>query len=102
MLWGLWKACAAFLGLFSFRRTASTGIHIRIPLTVGITACRALLRSMSRSPQPNVPAYRFVENLGDYLSVDELAQYLQLSRETIDHWRRENVAAWLRDRTDRR
>ena len=75
---------------------------------------------MSRSPQPNVPTHRFVENLGDYLSVDELAQYLQLSRETIYHWRlegvgpkatklgkhlrysRENVAAWLKDRTDRR
>lgn len=75
---------------------------------------------MSTSPQPNMPASRFADDLGDYLSVDELAQYLQLSKETIYHWRldgtgpkatklgkhlrfsRENVQAWLKDRTDRR
>jgi excisionase family DNA binding protein len=75
---------------------------------------------MSTSPQPNVTASRFADDLGDYLSVDELAQYLQLSKETIYHWRlegtgpkatklgkhlrfsRENVQAWLKDRTDRR
>ncbi|WP_354002510.1 helix-turn-helix domain-containing protein [Agromyces larvae] len=44
---------------------------------------------MSRSTEPNAPASRFVDDLGDYLSVDELAQYLQLSKETIYHWRLE-------------
>ncbi|KQM84594.1 hypothetical protein ASE68_09475 [Agromyces sp. Leaf222] len=66
-----------------------------------------------------MPASRFVDELGDYLSVDELAQYLQLSKETIYHWRldgtgpratklgkhlrfrRENVEAWLQARTGR-
>lgn len=66
---------------------------------------------MSTSTHPTVPASRFV---------DELAQYLQLSKETLYHWRlegtgpkatklgkhlrysRENVLAWLRARTDRR
>ena len=75
---------------------------------------------MSTSTQPTVPASRFVDELGDYLSVDELAEYLQLSKETIYHWRlegtgpkatklgkhlrysRENILAWLRARTDRR
>ncbi|WP_235825247.1 hypothetical protein [Agromyces badenianii] len=64
---------------------------------------------MSTSTQPTVPASRFVDELGDYLSVDKLA-----------HWRLEgtgpkatklgeplrysleNVLAWLRARTDRR
>lgn len=75
---------------------------------------------MTTSTDPTVPAARFVDELGDYLSVDELAQYLQLSKETIYHWRlegtgpkatklgkhlrysRENVQAWLQARTDRR
>lgn len=75
---------------------------------------------MSTSIDHTVPASRFVDELGDYLSVDELAQYLQLSKETNYHWRlegtgpkatklgkhlrfsRENVQAWLQARTDRR
>lgn len=75
---------------------------------------------MSTSTDHTVPASRFVDELGDYLSVDELAQYLQLSKETIYHWRlegtgpratklgkhlryrRENIEAWLQARTDRR
>ncbi|WP_082462145.1 AlpA family transcriptional regulator [Agromyces sp. Leaf222] len=74
---------------------------------------------MSTSTHPIIPASRFVDELGDYLSVDELAQYLQLSKETIYHWRldgtgpratklgkhlrfrRENVEAWLQARTGR-
>ncbi|RXZ50623.1 DNA-binding protein [Agromyces fucosus] len=51
---------------------------------------------MSTSTQPTVPASRFVDKLGDYLSVDELAQYLQLSKETIYHWRLEGTSIFRR------
>jgi excisionase family DNA binding protein len=76
---------------------------------------------MSTSSVPTTyPPARFIESLGDYLTVDELAEYLQLSKETIYHWRlegtgpkatklgkhlrysRANVEAWLKSRTDRR
>ncbi|MCU1560451.1 helix-turn-helix domain-containing protein [Mycetocola sp.] len=76
---------------------------------------------MSTSSVPTTyPPARFIESLGDYLTVDELAEYLQLSKETIYHWRlegtgpkatklgkhlrysRANVEAWLMSRTDRR
>jgi excisionase family DNA binding protein len=75
---------------------------------------------MSTSDPSTYPPARFIESLGDYLTVDELAEYLQLSRETIYHWRlegtgpkatklgkhlrysRANVEAWLKSRTDRR
>lgn len=75
---------------------------------------------MSTSVPSTYPPARFIESLGDYLSVDELAEYLQLSKETIYHWRlegtgpkatklgkhlrysRANVEAWLKSRMDRR
>ena len=75
---------------------------------------------MSTSVPSTSPPARFIESLGDYLTVDELAEYLQLSKETIYHWRlegtgpkatklgkhlrysRANVEAWLKSRTDRR
>ena len=75
---------------------------------------------MSTSVPSTHPPARFIESLGDYLTVDELAEYLQLSKETIYHWRlegigpkatklgkhlrysRANVEAWLKSRTDRR
>jgi excisionase family DNA binding protein len=75
---------------------------------------------MSTSVPPTFTPARFIESLGDYLTVDELAEYLQLSKETIYHWRlegtgpkatklgkqlrysRANVEAWLKSRTDRR
>ena len=75
---------------------------------------------MSTSVPSTYPSARFIESLGDYLTVDELAEYLQLSKETIYHWRlegtgpkatklgkqlrysRANVEAWLNSRTDRR
>lgn len=75
---------------------------------------------MSTSVPSTYPPARFIESLGDYLTVDELAEYLQLSKETIYHWRlegtgpkvtklgkqlrysRANVEAWLKSRTDRR
>ena len=75
---------------------------------------------MSTSVPSTCPPARFIESLGDYLTVDELAEYLQLSKETIYHWRlegtgpkatklgkhlrysRANVEAWLKSRTDRR
>jgi excisionase family DNA binding protein len=75
---------------------------------------------MSTSVPFTYPPVRFIESLGDYLTVDELAEYLQLSKETIYHWRlegtgpkatklgkhlrysRANVEAWLKSRTDRR
>ncbi|SFN54135.1 helix-turn-helix transcriptional regulator [Mycetocola miduiensis] len=76
---------------------------------------------MSTSSVPTTyPPARFIESLGDYITVDELAEYLQLSKETIYHWRlegtgpkatklgkhlrysRANVEAWLKSRTDRR
>jgi excisionase family DNA binding protein len=76
---------------------------------------------MSTSSVPTTyPPARFIESLGDYLTVDELAEYLQLPREIIYHWRlegtgpkatklgkhlrysRANVEAWLKSRTDRR
>jgi len=75
---------------------------------------------MSTSLPTTAPDSRFIESFGDYLTVDELAAYLQLSKETLYHWRLEgtgpkatklgkqlryssaNVEAWLRARTDRR
>lgn len=75
---------------------------------------------MSTSVPSTAPPARLIESFGDYLTVDELAEYLQLSRETIYHWRLEgtgpkatklgkqlrysrvNVEAWLKSRTDRR
>ena len=75
---------------------------------------------MSTSVPPTFTPARFIESLGDYLTVDELAEYLQLSKETIYHWRlegtgpkatklgkqlrysRANIEAWLKSRTDRR
>jgi excisionase family DNA binding protein len=75
---------------------------------------------MSTSVPSTYPPARFIDSLGDYLTVDELAEYLQLSKETIYHWRlegtgpkatklgkqlrysRANIEAWLKSRTDRR
>jgi excisionase family DNA binding protein len=48
---------------------------------------------MSTSSVPTTyPPARFIESLGDYLTVDELAEYLQLSKETIYHWRLEGTS----------
>ncbi|WP_372459640.1 helix-turn-helix transcriptional regulator [Agromyces cavernae] len=41
---------------------------------------------MSTSVPFTAPPARFIERLGDYLTIDELAEYLQLSKETICHW----------------
>jgi integrase len=38
---------------------------------------------MSTSVPSTYPPARFIESLGDYLTVEELAEYLQLSKETI-------------------
>ena len=75
---------------------------------------------MSTSVPSTYPPARFIECFGDYLTVEELAEYLQLSKETVFHRRlegtgpkatklgkhlrysRANVEAWLKSRTDRR
>ncbi|MEL4318417.1 helix-turn-helix domain-containing protein [Leifsonia sp. YIM 134122] len=46
---------------------------------------------MSTSIPNTYPPARFIESLGDYLTVDELAEYLQPSKETIYHWRLEGT-----------
>ncbi|RLQ85964.1 DNA-binding protein [Mycetocola zhadangensis] len=46
---------------------------------------------MSTSVPTTYPPARVIESLGDYLTVDELAEYLQLSKETICHWRLEGT-----------
>jgi hypothetical protein len=46
---------------------------------------------MSTSVPSTYPPARFIESLGDYLTVDELAEYLQLSKETIYHCRLEGT-----------
>src|SRR5829696_7666761 len=73
-----WGPVGAFLGPHGSHR--STTDHDGRRTT---RVCAALIRSMSTSVRFTYPPARFIEGLGDYLTVDELAEYLQLSKETI-------------------
>lgn len=38
-----------------------------------------------------LPPERNIDNLGTWITVDELSEYLQLSKSTLYHWRKDGI-----------